>query len=77
MLDVLNIYLTDKAPKHSDPSITKARVIILAEWWGDKTLAEVNGTTCRQYVAHRTAQPRRSSRPDATGDAPRMVTAAN
>jgi integrase len=76
VLDVLNIYLTDKAPKHSDPSITKARVMILAEWWGDKTLAEVNGTTCRQYVAHRTAQPRRSSRPDATGNAPRMVTAA-
>ena len=25
VLDVLNIYLIDKAPKHSDPTITKAR----------------------------------------------------
>jgi integrase len=76
VLDVLNIYLSDKAPKHSDPSITKARVMILAEWWADKTLADVNGTTCRQYVAHRIAQPRRAARPDVTGNAPRMVTEA-
>jgi hypothetical protein len=44
MLDVLNIYLIDKAPKHSDPTITKARIMTLAGWWGDKTLADVNGT---------------------------------
>src|SRR4051794_453728 len=29
VLDVLNIYLADKAPNHSDPMITKARVMIL------------------------------------------------
>lgn len=76
MLDVLNIYLTDKAPSHSDPSITKARVMTLAAWWQDKTLADVHGTTCRAYVAHRTGQARRAAKPDATGNAPRMVTAA-
>src|SRR6516162_9451287 len=38
--DVLNIYLIDKAPNHSDPSITKARILTLAEWWGEKTLAD-------------------------------------
>lgn len=76
VLDVLNIYLNDKAPKHSDPSITTARVMILAEFWGDKTLGDVNGTTCRQYVAHRIAQPRRASKPDVTGKPARMVTAA-
>ena len=76
VLDVLNIYLLDKAPKHSDPSITKARIMTLAEWWGDKTLAEVNGTTCREYVTHRTEQPRRAAKPDVTGNPPRMVTAA-
>ena len=76
VLDVLNIYLIDKAPKHSDPSITKARVMTLAAWWGDKTLAEVNGTTCREYVAYRTAQPRRAAKPEVTGNPPRMVTAA-
>jgi integrase len=74
--DVLNIYLIDKAPRHSDPSITKARILTLAEWWGDKTLAEVNGTTCREYVAHRMAQPRKASKPDVTGKPARMVTAA-
>ena len=76
VLDVLNIYLIDKAPKHSDPTITKARVMTLAAWWGEKTLADVNGTTCREYVAHRTAQPRRAARPDVTGNPARMVTAA-
>jgi hypothetical protein len=76
VLDVLTIYLSDKAPKHSDPSITKARVMILAEFWGDKSLAHVNGTTCRGYVAHRIAQPRRAARPEVTGRPARMVTAA-
>ena len=76
VLDVLNIYLTDKAPKHSDPTITKARVMTLAGWWGDKTLADVNGTTCREYVVYRTAQPRRAAKPEITGNPPRMVTAA-
>jgi integrase len=76
VLDVLNIYLLDKAPKHSDPTITKARIMTLAAWWGDKTLADVNGTTCREYVAHRTSQPRRAAKLEVTGNPPRMVTAA-
>jgi integrase len=76
VLDVLNIYLADKAPKHSDPTITRARVMTLASWWSDKTLADVNGTTCREYVAYRTAQPRRAAKPDVTGNPARMVTAA-
>jgi hypothetical protein len=75
-VDVLNIYLIDKAPGHSDPSITKARIMTLAEWWASKTLADVNGTTCREYVAYRTAQPRKASRPDVTGKPARLVTAA-
>ncbi|WP_441256050.1 tyrosine-type recombinase/integrase [Tardiphaga sp. 285_C5_N1_2] len=76
MVDVLNIYLADKAPKHSDPSITKARVMTIAEWWGDKTLADVNGSTCREYVSHRTSQARKTAKPDKTGNPARMVTAA-
>jgi hypothetical protein len=76
VLDVLNIYLIDKAPKHSDPTITKARVLTLAGWWGDKTLADVNGTTCREFVAYRTSQPRRAAKPEVTGNPARMVTAA-
>jgi integrase len=76
VLDVLTIYLTDKAPKHSDPTITRARIMTLAGWWGDKNLADVNGTTCREYVAHRIAQPRRAAKPEVTGNPARMVTAA-
>ena len=76
VLDVLNIYLIDRAPKHSDPTITKVRIMTLARWWGEKTLADVNGTTCREYVAHRMAQPRRSAKPEVTGKPARMVTAA-
>ena len=48
----------------------------LARWWGEKRLADVNGTTCREYVAHRMAQPRRSAKPEVTGKPARMVTAA-
>jgi integrase len=76
VLDVLNIYLSDVAPKHSDPNITRGRVLTLADWWGGRTLAEVNGPSCREYVDHRVNQPRKSSRPDQTGVKPRMVTAA-
>jgi integrase len=76
LADVLNIYLADKAPKHTDPSITKGRVLTLAEWWDDKALADVNGASCRAYVSYRTSQHRKASRPDVTGKPPRMVTAA-
>lgn len=76
ILDVLNIYLSDVAPKHSDPEITRGRVLTLADWWGGMTLGEVNGSSCREYVDHRINQPRKSSRPDLTGVKARMVTAA-
>lgn len=76
VLDVLNIYLADVVAKQHDPSIATGRVMTLADWWGDRTLADVNGDSCRAYVAHRVKQPRRSARPDKTGNAPRMVTEA-
>jgi hypothetical protein len=31
----------------------------ILDWWAGKTLADVNGTNCRQYVTWRTAQTRR------------------
>lgn len=51
--DVLNIYLTDVAPHKAEPRKIAARAIRLLEWWGDKTLADVTGSACRAYVAHR------------------------
>lgn len=76
VLDVMNIYLADVVAKQGDPSISTGRIMTLADWWGGKTLADVNGESCRAYVAHRVKQPRKASRPEKTGNAPRMVTEA-
>src|SRR5258708_14388522 len=51
--DVIGIYLTDKANSTARPKETAQRYKRLAEWWGDKTLADVNGTSCRSYAKHR------------------------
>jgi integrase len=74
--DVLAIYLTDVAPKHAREGETKQRVLTLDSWWGERTLADVNGANCRAYVQHRTSRPWKSAKPEKTGRAPRMVTAA-
>ena len=74
--DVLQIYLEDVARRHAREDETKQRVLVLDAWWRDRTLADVTGKTCREYVEHRTAQAWKSSRPESTGRAARMVTAA-
>ena len=74
--DVLAIYLTDVAPRHAREDETKQRAIALDAWWGERTLADVNGVNCRAYVEHRAAQPWKSAKPQKTGRAARMVTAA-
>ena len=74
--DVLAIYLSDVAHRHARENETKQRVLTLDTWWGDSTLDEVNGANCRAYVEHRLAEPWKAAKPDRTGRAPRMVTAA-
>lgn len=74
VLDVLNIYLNDKAPHHARPEETKQRIMTLADFWGELTLAEVNGSRCREYVSSREGQPWKSSKPSQTGQEPRLVT---
>jgi integrase len=76
VLDALNIYLADKAPKHSRPEETKQRVFTLADFWQPFTLADVNGKRCREYVASRVGKPWKSARPHKTNNAPRLVTQA-
>jgi integrase len=76
ILDVLNIYLADVAPKHARPEETKQRVLTLADFWQPYTLAEVNGQRCREYVAWRTKQTIKCFRPEKTGRAARHVTEA-
>jgi len=56
VLDVLNIYLADKGAKHTRPEETKQRILTLADFWQPRTLADVNGQTCRKYVEWRRKQ---------------------
>ncbi len=74
--DVLAIYLADVAPRHSREGETKQRILTLDGWWGDRTLADVNGTNCRAYVQYRIDQPWKSAKPETTGRAPRRVSEA-
>ncbi|WP_428529911.1 site-specific integrase [Pseudorhodoplanes sp.] len=48
--DVLAIYYRDRVHSQARPECTKARLRRLAKFWSGKTLAEVNGDTCRDYV---------------------------
>jgi integrase len=76
VLDVLNIYLADKGPKHARPDETKQRVLTLANFWQTYSLADVNGQRCREYVAWRTKQARKSSKPEKTMRPARPITEA-
>jgi integrase len=76
VLDVLNIYLADKAPSQARPEETTQRVMTLARFWAPYRLSEVTGQRCREYVASRVGQPWKSARPDRTGRTPRLVTEA-
>jgi hypothetical protein len=76
VLDVLNIYLADKAPEHARPDETKQRVLTLANFWQPYTLADVNGRRCREYVAWRVGKPWKCSRPEKTNRPARLVTDA-
>ena len=51
--DVIAIYLADKVGGTARPKETAQRCKRLVEWWGDKTLAQVNGATCRAYAKAR------------------------
>ena len=73
VLDVLNIYLADKAKNHARPEETKQRVMTLADFWQSYTLADVNGNRCREYATWRAGQPRKSAKPEHTGNVPRLV----
>jgi len=71
--DVLAIYLTDVAPKHSRGDETKQRALKLSEFWGTRTLGEVNGRSCRDYATWRTRQTLKSAK---AGKNARKVTSA-
>jgi integrase len=51
--DVVAIYSADRAPETMRPKETAGRLTRLLRWWNGKTLAEVNGATCRAYAKYR------------------------
>ena len=76
VLDVLNIYLADKAGKHARPIETKQRTLTLADFWEPYTLSEVDGRRCREYVAWRTRQTVKCFKPGKTGKSAPFVSEA-
>lgn len=76
LIDVLTIYLQDIAPSHARPKETVQRLQTLGSFFGDKTLSEINGALCRDYVKSRVGSPWKSAKPDRTDKPPRLVTEA-
>jgi hypothetical protein len=48
--DVINIYARDVAVRHARPWETAARILRLLDFFGDKTLADIDGAACRAYA---------------------------
>lgn len=74
--DVCAIYLRDVAPENASPARVASTFVQLLAWWGDKVLEDINGRSCRDYVAWRCTHARKGSKPEVTGRPPRMVTPA-
>jgi integrase len=55
--DVIAIYLQDVVPRHARPLEAISRCETLLKFWGERTLEEVTGRTCRAYVEHRGGKP--------------------
>jgi integrase len=51
--DVLSIYHDDRVSHLARPAKIEERLARLNEFWGDRTLAEINGDSCRQYTVWR------------------------
>ncbi|MDO8800104.1 tyrosine-type recombinase/integrase [Phenylobacterium sp.] len=56
--EVLALYSQDHAAKaRLDAATFDGFVANLLAWWGDRTLADVKRSTCKEYAAHRQSQP--------------------
>ena len=53
LADVLSLYATDCVPAHSRPVKSLERIERLLDFWGERSLENVTGSTCRAYVEHR------------------------
>src|SRR5262245_50725323 len=51
--DVMTAYLREHAPHTQSAEFIKHTASPIIDWWGAKTLADIRGSTCREYVAWR------------------------
>lgn len=54
--DVVSVYLRERGPHTKNPSFIAATAEPILAWWGTRTLADIRGQTCRDYVLWRTSQ---------------------
>ena len=54
--DVITLYVKEVMPHVANPSFIAYTAEPVLEWWGAKTLADVRGRTCREYVEWRIRQ---------------------
>jgi len=88
VLNALTLYQDEITQGHARPEETCQRIDSLSDFWdfhrddnGTKTatplyLSDINGKRCRDYVKWRTAQQRRSAKPEKTGRPARPITEA-
>jgi integrase len=56
--DVINVYLADVVPGQARPEKAAERAERLLDFFGEKTLDEINGAVCRQYQTSREGKGR-------------------
>jgi integrase len=59
--DVIAAYVAERGPHVANRSFVAATAGSILDWWSTRTLADVKGQACRDYVTWRTAQRVRNS----------------
>lgn len=54
--DVINVYLTERGPHVANREFLVYTAAPILQWWQGRTLADVRGATCREYVEWRCRQ---------------------
>lgn len=49
--DVVSVYTTDIAVRHARPKDTAGRLDAILDFFGEKTLGQINGALCREFTA--------------------------
>ncbi|MEX6507724.1 integrase [Jiella sp. M17.18] len=55
--DVVRHYVENRSDRISDPDLLLYRAGRLTEFWGDRSLADIDGRTCREYAKWRGSEP--------------------